>query len=63
MSSEMDKSSSEVDVALNEEDYIRYLESKVRLLEAEREKLLMKLNYYKSELEKMISPPLIEGIV
>ncbi|MCY0867959.1 MAG: proteasome-activating nucleotidase [Desulfurococcus sp.] len=59
----MDKSSSEVDVALNEEDYIRYLESKVRLLEAEREKLLMKLNYYKSELEKMISPPLIEGIV
>jgi len=64
MSSGMDKENIEnLDAIVNEEDYIRYLESKVRLLEAEREKLLMKVNYYKSELEKLISPPLIEGVV
>jgi len=64
MSSGMDKENIEnLDAIVNEEDYIKYLESKVRLLEAEREKLLMKVNYYKSELEKLISPPLIEGVV
>jgi len=64
MSSGMDKENVEnLDAIVNEEDYIKYLESKVRLLEAEREKLLMKVNYYKSELEKLISPPLIEGVV
>jgi len=64
MSSGMDKENiGNLDAIVNEEDYIKYLESKVRLLEAEREKLLMKVNYYKSELEKLISPPLIEGVV
>ncbi|ADV65553.1 proteasome-activating nucleotidase [Desulfurococcus mucosus] len=65
MSSGMDNREKleKLDAVVNEEDYIRYLESKVRLLEAEREKLLTKINYYRSELEKMISPPLIEGVV
>ncbi|MEM4528734.1 MAG: proteasome-activating nucleotidase, partial [Desulfurococcaceae archaeon] len=47
----------------DEEEYVRFLESKLRLLEEEREKLLTKLNYYRSEIEKLLSPPLIEATV
>ncbi len=68
MSSDMGKDNRDniiekLDAVVSGEDYIKYLESKIRLLEMEREKLLMKVNYYKSELEKLISPPLIEGVI
>lgn len=68
MSSDMGKDKQDniiekLDAVVSGEDYIKYLESKIRLLEMEREKLLMKVNYYKSELEKLISPPLIEGVI
>ncbi|WP_420834499.1 proteasome-activating nucleotidase [Desulfurococcus amylolyticus] len=68
MSSDMGKDNQDniiekLDAVVSGEDYIKYLESKIRLLEMEREKLLMKVNYYKSELEKLISPPLIEGVI
>lgn len=68
MSSDMGKDNQDniikkLDAIVSDEDYIKYLESKIRLLEMEREKLLMKVNYYKSELEKLISPPLIEGVI
>ncbi|MEM1612961.1 MAG: proteasome-activating nucleotidase [Desulfurococcaceae archaeon] len=45
----------------NDEDYVRYLETKVKYLEEERKKLLLKLEYYRSEIEKLLSPPLIEA--
>ncbi|MET1160234.1 MAG: proteasome-activating nucleotidase [Thermoprotei archaeon] len=45
------------------EEYIRVLEERIRELEIEREKLLMKIRYYKSEIEKLLSPPLIEAVV
>ena len=44
-----------------DEDYIKYLETKVKHLEEERKKLLLKLEYYRSEMEKFLSPPLIEA--
>ncbi|MEM4717488.1 MAG: proteasome-activating nucleotidase [Desulfurococcaceae archaeon] len=47
----------------NDEDYIRYLESRVKHLEEERKRLSLKIQYYRSEIEKLISPPLIEAIV
>ncbi len=46
-----------------EEDYIRMLETKLRILETEKEKLLLRIRYYKSEIEKLLSSPLIEAIV
>ncbi len=47
----------------NDEDYLRYLEMKIKELEEEKRKLQLKLNYYKSELDKFLSPPLIEAVV
>ncbi|MEM2024683.1 MAG: proteasome-activating nucleotidase [Desulfurococcaceae archaeon] len=47
----------------SEEDYMRYLEMKVRHLEEERKKLALKIEYYRSEIEKLVSPPLIEAYV
>ncbi len=44
-------------------EYVRYLEKKIKELEAERMVLKRELKYYKDELEKMISPPLIEAVV
>ena len=44
-------------------DYLRYLERRVRELEIECATLRRELNYYKSEMEKMLTPPLIEAIV
>jgi proteasome regulatory subunit len=52
-----------LDVVVNEEDYIRYLENKIKTLENERKNLLLKLNYYRSELDKLLASPLIEAIV
>ncbi len=43
--------------------YIRYLERRVRELEAERLALKRELEYYKSEVEKLLTPPLIEAIL
>jgi len=45
------------------EDYIRALEARIRSLEVEREKLLLRIKYYKSEIEKLLSPPLIEAVI
>jgi len=44
-------------------EYIRYLEQRLRELEAERTTLRSELRYYKNEVEKLLSPPLIEAIV
>ncbi|HIQ03652.1 MAG TPA: AAA family ATPase [Desulfurococcales archaeon] len=41
--------------------YIRYLERRIRELEAERLALKRELEYYKSEVEKLLAPPLIEA--
>ncbi|MEM4517629.1 MAG: proteasome-activating nucleotidase, partial [Desulfurococcaceae archaeon] len=38
-------------------------ETKVKHLEEERRRLLLKLEYYRSEIEKLLSPPLIEAYV
>jgi Proteasome-activating nucleotidase len=47
----------------NDEDYLKYLEMKIKHLEEERKKLLLKLEYYRSEMEKLLSPPLIEAYI
>jgi len=47
----------------SDEDYLRYLETRLKQLEEERRKLLVKIEYYRSEIEKLLSPPLIEAIV
>ncbi|WP_440060108.1 proteasome-activating nucleotidase [Thermogladius sp. 4427co] len=60
MSSE-DVRDNAIETRLAEEDYTRYLENKVRQLENELKKVSLKLNYYKSEIERLLSPPLIEG--
>ncbi len=44
-------------------EYIRYLERKIKQLESERNMLLKELEYYKAEIEKLMSPPLIEAIL
>ncbi len=44
-------------------EYVRYLEKKVKELEAEKMVLKREIKYYKDELEKLISPPLIEATV
>ena len=49
------------DATLNE--YIRMLERRVKELEAERAELRRELRRYKMELDKLLSPPLIEAIV
>jgi len=47
----------------NDIEIIRILEEKVKTLQLEVENLRKELNYYKSELEKLLSPPLIEAVV
>ncbi len=44
-------------------EYIKYLEQRLRELEAERTTLKSELRYYKSEVEKLLAPPLIEAVV
>ncbi len=44
-------------------EYVRFLERRIKELETERTALRRELRYYKSELEKLIAPPLIEAIV
>jgi len=46
-----------------EQDYVEMLEHKLRTLEIEREKLLMRIKYYKTEIEKLLSAPLIEAVL
>jgi len=48
---------------MNTDDYIRFLESKLRWLEVEKERLKMQIKYYQTEIEKLLSPPLVEAIV
>jgi proteasome regulatory subunit len=47
----------------SDEDYVRYLEETIKKLEEEKRKLELKLKYYREEIEKFMSPPLIEAIV
>ncbi len=42
-------------------EYVKHLERRLRELESERNSLRRELDYYKSELEKLLAPPLIEG--
>ncbi|QKQ99870.1 proteasome-activating nucleotidase [Metallosphaera tengchongensis] len=51
------------DTSVNDEHTIRILEEKIRAMQIETESLRKELNYYKSEMEKLLSPPLIEAIV
>ncbi len=46
-----------------DEQLVRLLEEKIRSLQIEIENLRKELNYYKSEMEKMLSPPLVEAVV
>ncbi|MEM4691079.1 MAG: proteasome-activating nucleotidase [Desulfurococcaceae archaeon] len=48
---------------LDLEEYVRYLEEKLREYEDEKRKLKLKLKLYKTEIEKLISSPLIEAVV
>ena len=47
----------------SDEDYVRYLEETIKKLEEEKRKLELKLKYYREEIEKFMSPPLIEAVV
>jgi proteasome regulatory subunit len=47
----------------SDEDYLRYLETRLKQLEEEKRKLQVKVEYYRNEIEKLLSPPLIEAIV
>ncbi|AEB96123.1 MAG: proteasome-activating nucleotidase [Metallosphaera sp.] len=60
MSDELDLSK---DASVNDEHAIRILEEKIRAMQIEAESLRKELNYYKSEMEKLLSPPLIEAVV
>ena len=42
---------------------VRLLEEKIKSLQIEIENLRKELNYYKAEMDKMLSPPLIEATV
>ncbi len=57
------ESSDTVETRMSVEDYIRFLEARIKFLEIEREKLSNQVRYYKSEIDKLMSPPLIEAIV
>ncbi len=56
-------SSEPIETKMSLEDYIRLLESRIKYLELERERLLNQINYYKHEIEKLMTPPLIEAVV
>jgi proteasome regulatory subunit len=62
MSSE-DIQDNATEARISEDDYVKYLESKVREMENEIKRLNMKINYYKKEIENLLSPPLIEGVL
>ena len=62
MSSE-DIQDNAAEARMSEDDYVKYLESKVREMENEIKRLNMKINYYKKEIENLLSPPLIEGVL
>jgi len=47
----------------SDEDYVKYLELRIKQLEEERKRLLRKVEYYRSEIEKLLAPPLIEAYV
>ncbi|ACP48084.1 26S proteasome subunit P45 family [Sulfolobus islandicus Y.N.15.51] len=47
----------------DEVQLVRLLEEKIKSLQIEIENLRKELNYYKAEMEKMLSPPLIEAVV
>ncbi len=51
------------DTSVSDEHTIRILEEKIRAMQIETESLRKELNYYKSEMEKLLSPPLIEAVV
>jgi proteasome regulatory subunit len=51
------------ETSVNDEHIIRLLEEKIRAMQIETETLRKELNYYKSEMEKLLSPPLIEAVV
>lgn len=44
-------------------DYVRYLEQRVQEMEAEISLLRREIKYYKQEIDKLMAPPLIEGIL
>ncbi len=44
-------------------DYVRYLEQRIQELEAEVSLLRKEIKYYKQEIDKLMAPPLIEGIL
>jgi proteasome regulatory subunit len=47
----------------NEDSLVKVLEDKLKTLQLEVETLRKEVIYYKSEFEKLMSPPLIEGVV
>ncbi len=48
---------------VNDETLDRLLQEKINSLQIEIESLRKELNYYKAEMEKLLSPPLIEATV
>ncbi len=56
-------SSEPIETRMSLEDYIKFLESKIKYLELERERLNNQVRYYKSEIDKLLSAPLIEATV
>ncbi|MEM0021346.1 MAG: proteasome-activating nucleotidase [Fervidicoccaceae archaeon] len=44
-------------------EYVKYLEKKIKELEEEKLVLKREVKYYKEEMEKLLAPPLIEGVV
>ncbi len=52
-----------IETRMSIEDYIKFLEARIRYLEVEMQRLSNQVRYYKSEIEKLMSPPLIEAIV
>lgn len=47
----------------NSEEYIKLLEKQIKSLEIEKQRLLMRIKFYRTEIEKLISAPLIEAVV
>ncbi|MEM4884111.1 MAG: proteasome-activating nucleotidase [Saccharolobus sp.] len=50
-------------VSSDDNQLVRLLEEKIKSLQIEIENLRKELNYYKAEMDKMLSPPLIEATV
>jgi len=44
-------------------DYVRYLEQRIQELEAEISLLRREVKYYRQEIDKLMTPPLIEGVL